>query len=860
MKKRILALVLVLTILFSNDLTSLAYYRTSMFKQNVTDMVEWDLHEVYELGTQEKAAFSYEVPEEGATVLIFFSPTCMNSQNFFKDLNQCPWVDSEYLNIVAVEGREDTGRQETIEFLNSCFPNYKDDINVFYDNTQLQFSYLDMVTDTEEWITISWPYVLVITETGENRVIRYAKEGILSAEGLYQALCSVSSRFAQSEPVFSENKENPKISDEVLVAVAGRDFQCQQWTDGETLSDADILLNMIKSYRVENGCSELEMDQSITNLAEIRTHELAVDYSTIRPNEESWNDMGFDLGTGVIDAEFIAIGMSDPETVLENWMSDEAHRNYLLNTKAKNIGVSCFQTPNTTIWVVLFGEAEEYSSVFAHQISSYHLVQTDPDKLKPVKENYDITLGLEEAGSFEVEYRNQGADFAPSVLIPEIKDVYDENGNLIARLSVNVSDDGRIQITPVNVGSGSIELPVYDGQKDPVVLNLTVNESGNEQGNSSFYEASGEEHSISVISTGKGNAYAELNSAAAGQEVLVTMIPNEGCEFYRCVVITGEEGNQDLYASFDLPNDYLEQVNKYTCKFTMPDTCVSIEIIFTESFWETEGFVPENHYHEYELVDFQMPVCLKKGYTGDWVCTECEEIIVEGMTMPAKEHTLINETLIQASTCQNEGIIQYACEDCDAEFTTNIGVLGAGFPGELNNPFVDVKTGSYYFNSVLWAVGRNITSGTSATTFTPNGTCTRAQIVTFLWRAQGSPEPETAECPFTDVPAGSYYEKAVLWAVEQGITSGMTKMTFGPDEPCTRAHVVTFLHRWQGEPESTLTEHAFTDVKQGDYYYEAMLWAVEEEITVGMTATTFGPKNPCTRAQIVTFLRRAMVE
>lgn len=173
--------------------------------------------------------------------------------------------------------------------------------------------------------------------------------------------------------------------------------------------------------------------------------------------------------------------------------------------------------------------------------------------------------------------------------------------------------------------------------------------------------------------------------------------------------------------------------------------------------------------------------------------------------------------------------------------------------------FADVAESAYYYDAVLWALEHDpqITTGMDSTHFAPNKDCTRAQMVTFLWRAAGEPKPESTKNPFTDVKKGAYYYDAVLWAVEQGITTGTSKTTFSPDATVTRAQTVTFLWRMEGEP-AVKTKNPFTDVKSGQYYTDAVLWAVKNDITNGLTATTFGPANPCTRAQIVTFLWRAM--
>ena len=164
--------------------------------------------------------------------------------------------------------------------------------------------------------------------------------------------------------------------------------------------------------------------------------------------------------------------------------------------------------------------------------------------------------------------------------------------------------------------------------------------------------------------------------------------------------------------------------------------------------------------------------------------------------------------------------------------------------------------GNWAHDAIDWAIDDHITNGTSATTFHPEKSCTRAQVVTFLWRAAGSPEPESLTQPFTDVEDGSYYHKAVLWAVEQGITNGTAADQFSPDMVCSRGQIVTFLWRYEKSPEPKTTANPFGDVVKGAYYETAVLWASETGITSGTTPTTFRPDDTCTRAQVVTFLHR----
>ncbi|MDY4964586.1 MAG: S-layer homology domain-containing protein, partial [Ruminococcus callidus] len=174
--------------------------------------------------------------------------------------------------------------------------------------------------------------------------------------------------------------------------------------------------------------------------------------------------------------------------------------------------------------------------------------------------------------------------------------------------------------------------------------------------------------------------------------------------------------------------------------------------------------------------------------------------------------------------------------------------------------FSDIEAGAYYEDAVYWAVENGITNGYEDGTFRPYNSCTRAEMVTFLWRAAGSPEPTIQNTQFTDVQKGKYYYDAVLWAVENEITNGTSETTFSPDDQVIRGQAVTFLWRMEGSPKATSAKNTFSDVEAGTYYYDAVLWAVENEITNGTSATTFSPKDDCTRGQIVTFLYRCLAE
>ena len=230
------------------------------------------------------------------------------------------------------------------------------------------------------------------------------------------------------------------------------------------------------------------------------------------------------------------------------------------------------------------------------------------------------------------------------------------------------------------------------------------------------------------------------------------------------------------------------------------------------------------------------------------------------------EHSWSDWTVTKEATCTDAGEETRTC-DCGESETREIDALNHDYVNgkcsrcddQLESRFEDVPAGSFFFDPVEWAVEKGITTGVTETTFDPNGNCMRAVVVTFLWRAAGSPEPTATENPFEDVPTNAFYYKAVLWAVENGITNGVDATHFAPTTECNRAQVVTFLWRAQSSPESN-ADISFTDVEDGKYYTTAVAWAVENGVTNGISATEFGVGTPCNRAQVVTFLYRALAE
>ena len=409
------------------------------------------------------------------------------------------------------------------------------------------------------------------------------------------------------------------------------------------------------------------------------------------------------------------------------------------------------------------------------------------------------------------------------------------------------------------------------------------------------------EFTITVKTDGNGTASASLAKAAAGTEITLTATPKEGYHFKEWEVMSGGvtiKGNKFLMPSANVEVKAIFEKDapaptEYTITYDLaggtaegnPDT-YTIETRtftltnptksgYTFTGWSGTGLTGENN----------LTVTIEKGSTGDrsytahWryngsghsysyytikatagtdgsISPSGDVSVREGRDQtfaitPDKGYAVANVKIDGKSI---GAVKSYTFENVRRTHTIEVIFMKAnGTP--QTGVFVDVATGSYYEDAVDWAVENGITKGTDDTHFSPDGICTRAQAVTFLWRTAGSPEPETRTMPFTDVPVGSYYYDAVLWAVENGITNGTSDTTFSPNMTCSRAQIVAFLWRSEKSPAAG-TANPFADVKSTAYYAGAVLWAVKEDITKGTTNITFSPDADCTRAQIVTFLWR----
>jgi hypothetical protein len=269
--------------------------------------------------------------------------------------------------------------------------------------------------------------------------------------------------------------------------------------------------------------------------------------------------------------------------------------------------------------------------------------------------------------------------------------------------------------------------------------------------------------------------------------------------------------------------------------------------------------------------DAKEATCTEDGATGTGVCELCGQTISTSEVIPALGHSWDDGVETTPATTTSTGVKTYTCTVCKETKEEVIPMLDETEeePTEPEEPsdeepgtteetpeFTDIETDTWYSEAVEWAVKMGITKGTSDSTFSPGDECTRAQIVTFLWRAAGCPEPTITENPFTDVDEDNDYYKAILWAAENGITTGTGDGTFDPYGSCSREQVVTFIWRANGEPEPEGTGETFSDVASDSYYSKAVAWAAEQSITNGMGGGKFGTNVTCNRAQVVTFLYR----
>ena len=598
---------------------------------------------------------------------------------------------------------------------------------------------------------------------------------------------------------------------------AGNDLITVQVAGTRNYAACHEILQLTNQERSAEGLGSLTLNATLTELAMQRAAEAALAFHHTRPDGTPYHTvldgvyMNYTSRGENLRAEYTeARNFGGSDEAIQGWMNSPDHKAAILNGSFTQMGVGCFVTGHTIIWVQLFGNSSTDTAPLTRSdtVNSIVPVRIPASELKNLSPNLFVEAVESGTSHFDLCYSTQLGAGCDANLVPSVSEILDSNGNLIATLSFG-GKYGMIQVDAVAPGSAAVSLPVYPGEQNPAQLNLTVFSTYN----------------IEILPGGNGTAAASESSATKYSLVDVLATPNAG--YY---------ASGACYIAPDGTRVPLTPRGENEFQFSMPAHNVKIEVEYT-------AFTEDHPKHSEVTYNAAEPTCSTNGRTGETYCTVCGLLLRRNQNLPALSHSFGPEVL-----SDDQQTITQTCVLCGEIQTTY-----------LINVFKDISPDKFYYVPALWAYYKSITSGTAEYTFSPENTCTRAQVVTFLWRAQGAPEPETANNPFTDINEADYFYKAVLWAVENGITQGTGNGKYSPNDPCTRAQVATFLWRTLGEPQPCDSSNPFSDVLKG-YYYDAVLWAVEENITQGVGNGLFAPDNPCTRGQIVTFLYRCMTD
>ena len=422
-------------------------------------------------------------------------------------------------------------------------------------------------------------------------------------------------------------------------------------------------------------------------------------------------------------------------------------------------------------------------------------------------EHVNVFVEYKKSGPFRVTAFLTSGDQSATVKIEP------ENARFLDTVTVTITPAEGYELTRVQAVSWAGDLvsdltPIGNNQytftMHPADVDLYINMETNS-------------YPLTVKYTSGGTATVSQDMAAYGEPVSVHPIPDEG---YKVKSITGVEGGW-----------WHHTVDDRFYMFNMPNHAVEVFVTFAPIYNPITVTVETG-------LGGTAAVDVETAKAGDTVKVTCQ---------PEEGYRVAQITGADGLVDNGDNSYSFTMPD----EAVNLKVLFL----RHENPFLDVNETRFFYDSILWAYENGIAYGITDTEFSPDASCKRSQVVTFLWRAAGSPEPETTGHSFVDVKKGSFYEKAVLWAVENEITVGTDATHFSPDEICTRAQVVTFLWRAAGKPAAS-GEIPFTDVPAGKWYAQPVLWAVNNGITYGMTDTEFGTDGTCTRGQVVTFLYR----
>ena len=809
MKKRILTGLLALCLLLSL-LPAQVLASTEMTSVNVLDQIS-ETYRVTDADTEAELQFSMDIPEDGSAVLVFFSTTCPNSQHFFSQLNQQDWVRDSRIRIYAVDSGGST--EEIRQFRETYAPDIRDSVTWYaVQDGLMTFGCWKACGMTRS--TIYPPMVAVLKQTPFGNYFRWIGDRVLDAEGLGQLVVELCNEVPK--------EDFPQDPDEsVDITVSGMvDYDAAQsvaWTANQ--------------LRYESNVPQLNWNSTLT--------ELAIEWAAAMPlldeNPYLMEQPNLPDGTTVRDfifqalpecGDFLYWTTEDSLSGLEIEQKIQNARSYVIQKRFTQLGIGCYKTDDTCFWAVFITQDLNQTDPVSKSGAEFrdYTFRCPWEKLPVITGplTFRSYLKIGQTGITEVNAKSMNCiRDVSAVLRPDriSEQIYDsQTGKLIA--TAKIWEDGKITVTGVAPGSGTLEVWAYAEQREPLTHAVTISDGQNDRS-----------YNISTEVVGNGTVSISTDHATENSLVTLSIQPDHRWE------LESISFQQDSVRTIDPVRFCLALQEDGSYNFRMMAQEANIRVTF-------------RYIRDY-------PVNVSWTGNGEVSTLANREPGTTGLIGVRPEYGW----MVSSMEWDGEPADWYWKDDTLIAFVmpehpVSLHVSFAEIPAKPH--FTDVPAGEWYETAVAWALERGITAGTSATTFSPNASCTRAQVVTFLWRAAGQPEPTSTENPFTDVTPADYFYKPVLWAVENGITAGLNAITFGPNTTCTRGQVVTFLWRTAGKPATVNAQNDFSDVTAADYFYEPVLWAVENNITAGIGNGKFAPSNPCTRGQVVTFLFRAM--
>ncbi len=612
--------------------------RGSFLKIDRQDTILSKKYAVKNPKTDTQQSFSYTTPENGVTMLVFFSNQCGNSRSLMQQLDGCKWMSNPYLNVVAVESVASSA-PPVMDFISTQTPNTAPLIDYFYaGDAKLAFSYYRLFSDKS---SLTWPVVLLITDDG---FVRYGTDAATSITDIYNILGCISPAFAAYEagedPEKPEEPSEPE-SDICTLQVAGmREYD-----------EIQEVFRLLNEQRTQNGLEPLILDATITELAMQRAAECALYYSHTRPNGGSCFTIIEENGIQVWSAgENIAAGYYTAADVMDGWMNSSGHRENILTSGYTHAGLGCVTVNAVRYWVQLFvsgpssteNDAATGQCKFVAPVSAFKVLAGTHSA-----ESKTYTIAHDQLGTYTdrfcVSTVNSGFSWAYTALIPILGDATDSSGKIIATITSADDGTGELIITPMAIGTGTVTLPLYEGEQDPLVLTITVNDT------------------CKHASTSTINEKAPTCTQEGYSGDVVCSDCNETVTKGSAIPATGHKWDEGTVTTD--PTEDAEGVRTFTCT----NGCGEIK---TESIPKLE--IPDEPctHTNTATINEKAPTCTQEGYSGDTVCNDCKETITKGTAVPATGHKWDDGTVTTEPTEDTEGVKTFTCTNGCGETKT----------------------------------------------------------------------------------------------------------------------------------------------------------------------------------------------